>query len=310
MSTSPNVNQLFLEFPRKEQLQEVPLDVTLRDFLSSHCGILHISENKYVVPTDFFADNAVPDVVRYLVSKEGSKFSVKPISNDRSYSRLTQPNSIWNDYLATDAGHIGKSCPDYKGNICLVIESPHDEEYDYEPDFAAKAPAQGKTGAHLHKKLEGQLNVLENENAMQGHYLAHELLDNLENGLYTLIICNPVPYQTSLHYYHRQSLKARTPRKTLRDQVWKVLFKTCQLRSSFATRIESYDPVLILNCCTRNSAPLERPSSSTLLELAREAVPTGYPIITSYCHPVGWNTRSNINFWKVIEPGITTKWCN
>ncbi len=123
-----------------------------------------------------------------------------------------------------------------KKSIIIILESPHEKEYD--KGLIPIAPAQGNTGVNIKNKICNVLNEIPEKDK--------ELLNGSE---YRLLIINPVPFQTSLFELHGKSIKGMY--KTLRNNVWKTLwFHKKELKTDFKTNILNSNPVIILNCCT------------------------------------------------------------
>ena len=116
------------------------------------------------------------------------------------------------------------------GNIVLILESPHIDEYT--ADFEPLCSANGQTGKNINKFLTTILSI--------------KPVDHI-------ILCNPIPWQTSLHEIHNQALTGDF--KKLRDAIWKHLWNCDNpknnLQQSFIERIKSYYPEIIINACTK-----------------------------------------------------------
>lgn len=81
---------------------------------------------------------------------------------------------------------------EYK-RVLFILESPHRHEYDYENNFSPRMP------------LYGNLNTFQN----QFEALMFELTEN-QGQAYEVVLYNPVPFQTSLHYLLRRNVKEQT----------------------------------------------------------------------------------------------------
>lgn len=164
----------------------------------------------------------VLDVCRYKITKSGTKFTIECCNKSISFI-----DSNFNDDIALN--HTNKPV------ILLILESPHKDEYD--DDFNPIAPANGATGAEIQIKIRKVLEEI---------VLNHNV--QLKDKTYYLIISNPVPYQTSLNYFHKQSLDGIY--KTLRNKVWGALWSIKSIQDDFEKKILDYDPDLIINACT------------------------------------------------------------
>lgn len=119
--------------------------------------------------------------------------------------------------------------------IVIIIESPHKAEYDNSGTLPLPlAPANGKTGKGIDNCLSIILNDLRCRNKI-----------SLPPYNYSIIICNPVQYQTSL--YH---LTDDPSAKDLKNKIWTELFIHQSLNTDFIARLKSYNPSLIINACT------------------------------------------------------------
>lgn len=107
--------------------------------------------------------------------------------------------SRYNDKKLTDSG---------EKSIIILLESPHKGEYDYSNGLIKPiAPAQASTGKNIENNI---VKVLRD--------LVLDYSCKLNNGTYRLLIVNPIPYQTSLHYLHAQPIKSSMYKK-LRNEV-------------------------------------------------------------------------------------------
>ncbi len=129
--------------------------------------------------------------------------------------------------------------------ILLLLESPHDAEYLYCDDkFSPLVPANSSTGTAIVGGLGCLLSQISEDLADA------DIMDELTLPA-PLIICNPVRFQTSLHFLLRKHWQY-----TIRDHVWRRLWTTGGVElgfpvvRNFVDRIISYDPQLILNACT------------------------------------------------------------
>ncbi len=208
---------------------------------------------------------AVPDARRS--SSPGSGDDERPVSHestdgtavDDSTSQLTRRSP-------EDAAE-----PE-PGTVVLLLESPHKDEYSYpegDKPPVPIAPAQGKTGdrisAHIHEVIATHLGM----------------------GPYSLVICNPIQYQTSMHFVHRQSLwkgrvlirdcqgrPATRTTQAIRDRVWRTIWNAERDESGspaercFLRRLREFGPILIINACTGSRD--KRTSPKRMVESAIE----------------------------------------
>ena len=165
-----------------------------------------VADDKYIkfkngiqICKSFFNENKkVQPVKRHKLSYQNDKWNVEDF-NEKS---LKFKHSKYDD------NEVGKTTC----SILILLESPHEKEYSYENgDLFPIAPAQGRTGAMINRNIVQIMNEI----------LAIEKIDTKE--IFEIIIVNPIPYQTSLHYFHRQAIKGGF--KILRDNVWRTLWE-------------------------------------------------------------------------------------
>ncbi|MCX7093430.1 MAG: hypothetical protein NTY50_08300 [Methylobacter sp.] len=191
------------------------------------------SNNDYIIQNGFFHNNKrVPDVYRYdLVKTNGSWELVYP----NSVNNKAQPGCYCYDITNIDPN---------KNNILIILESPHQHEYDYNNGFIPLTPAQNSTGNNFCKYFTS--HVL-------NHSYFYPLLSMLNKNEYSICFVNPVPFQTSLHFIHEKRLFTNGVTGKLRDKIWEQLFNNHYLRTDFINRMQLYSsikPVIILNSCT------------------------------------------------------------
>jgi hypothetical protein len=130
------------------------------------------------------------------------------------------------------------------GAIVLILESPHKDEYCYCHDkIHPIAPAQGSSGENI-------------EHFLKIHIQYAVKNDLLSDGCYPIIIANPIQWQTSLWHYHRKGIKSSG---YIRNDVWLALWN-CEgdlVKNDFVKRLDSYQPVLVINACTGKSKDYE-----------------------------------------------------
>lgn len=189
----------------------------MNDFIQKH-------KEGITIIKGFQKCNEVKDVHRYNVEIKNGTIN-KNLLKNRSKEFL---ESKFNDNTV----NIGKE----DEVILLILESPHKDEYIVkDKKLVPIAPAQGDTGKNIEEEIQKVLTEINR-------------FEELDDGKYKLIICNPVPYQTSLGAYHSESLKDSY--KTLRDNVWKKMWSNDEIKGDFKKRLETYKPYLIINACT------------------------------------------------------------
>lgn len=185
------------------------------------------SQSDLVVQSNFFNNRDVSDVHRYDLRYDGIRrdwILVEPITN-----------ILTRDFVSQTCCCPPKDqaiCSD--NNILFILESPHKDEY-CKGCFNPLAPANGKTGERFLSRFKdialpiiiSRLNILEK---------------------YSICFVNPVPFQTSLYFIHKKNdINTR-----IRNNVWKKLYRSnignCE--AGFKSRIQSYSPKIIINCCT------------------------------------------------------------
>lgn len=117
--------------------------------------------------------------------------------------------------------------------IVLILESPHREEFKY------NHIAIGHTGSNISDYFLSNLaNILTYSTNKESIYYRNKCL--IDNNTYRLIIANPIQYQCSL------GIEKSPYKKEIFEKCW-----NCdEFRDDFISRIKSYKPSLIINCCT------------------------------------------------------------
>ncbi|WP_017416233.1 hypothetical protein [Clostridium tunisiense] len=201
-----------------------------------------ISDNfKRIIVKDLFSkEMEVKDVYRYNIDFEDGCYP-KLISLDSKDECYVESN--FNDQIIEKEEN---SIEDIK-SIVLVLESPHKYEYiklqNEEIEYKPISPAQGTTG----KNIENNLDIIISE-------LLYRYKHIFKEKTYKIIICNPVPYQTSLYCLHGKGLKSKIY-SNLRNEIWKAIFKQRDIKENFKKRIRDYKPELIINACTIELQP-------------------------------------------------------
>ncbi len=194
----------------------------------------------------------VDDVYRYKIEYNDCK--VYKISGNKDEENFR--NSKFDD-KTTDKDNELKT-------IVLLLESPHEHEYD--SNNMPKAPAQGTTGDNIEKYITSVIKELID--------LDEKVFDEC---VYRLIISNPIQYQASLFMYHNKKLKDEY--STLRNQVWREIWKVNEIKKDFKDRMDLYKPSLIINACTYS---LQKKVTDYLLSEKYSNIYTTY-------HPSYWN---------------------
>jgi len=185
--------------------------------------------NKIIIKNAFFDESlSVKNVTRYSLKKREDKFELFEL--DRSHVDFKTSKFI--DHP------IGESS--IAQSIVIILESPHKDEYDYENDLIIPiAPSQGSTGNLIFEKFVQIISA------------NLEILKLLDENEYRILLVNPIPYQTSLQFLHKQKLTSVYT--TLRDKVWIELWqKNESHKDLFMKLLDEIKPCLILNCCTSN----------------------------------------------------------
>ncbi len=195
--------------------------------------VLSIDDIKYSLNIDdkfldsfFREDKKVPDTYRYTLKKE------------KYFYNISSPNKKISKYCKFHDQHIHME----KGEKTLVflLESPHNDEYLYENnDLFPICPANGLTGQRIESAFS---NVLYNAK----YYSDLPPLDNTK-----VILCNPIQWQTSLHFFYID--RSISIKSELRDHVWNLLWENDSIKNNFINRLKNYNPVLIINACTGNN---------------------------------------------------------
>lgn len=115
--------------------------------------------------------------------------------------------------------------------ICLVLESPHEKEYDSKGK--PLGPALSTTGKNIREHLKDILN-----DAIKNRVIS------IPDGKYSLLLIEAVSYQCS----NAQSLKIKENKEN-RDKVFTEVWENGG-KENFLKRIGNADPILIINSCT------------------------------------------------------------
>lgn len=214
-----------------------------------------------LIKKDFFSMSRVmPSVYRYRYVWKDNSYMLQDLHSHEKQI----PESVYNDGSVSSLTN--------QNTILVVLESPHKEEYNN--DFEAIAPAQGKTGRIISRKLETILQ-----------FIADNKLYDFGKCDLDVVITNPVPYQTSLYEIHHRALKGEY--RKLRNDIWKILWiNKHKLRTVFKQHIKTTNTRLILNCCTS----MMRDEVNKIL-----CSVDGYDEIVNLFHPIAWTFRKNIS---------------
>ena len=224
--------------------------------------------NKIIVNEDFFSKKLeVPNVYRYTVLKNSeNECQLLPVERHADFK-----DSKFNDRPISDKC-IGTDA------IVIIVESPHKDEYNYETNRAI-AKAQGSTGRLIEKHLLSKI-ITKNLH-----------LFNLNSDAYTVLIINPIPFQTSLHFLHKQKLSGKNDYAQLRNTVWEKLWvNEVTYSDNLNTTLININPSLILNCCTKDLKHFVNESISKLANLKFQLG-----------HPSSWFINAN----KIIATEIS-----
>jgi hypothetical protein len=225
-------------------------------FKGKHCSI-NLSEEKerLIIENDS----------KYSYEKNGEKFiSEDFFSNPKIVKDITRfylkHNKSWKliNHKMGDTEKDLKINPSKK-NIVVLLESPH--KHEYSKKFHPIGPAKGTTGDNFYN-----------------YFCSHVIPILTSHGIrldgrmrYEICFSNPVPYQSSLY----EITKIEELDKTIRNTVWRELFKYC--KAEFEKRIESYEPKIILNGCT-----------SDLKDEVEEAIKSVQCEKMKVSHPSSW----------------------
>jgi hypothetical protein len=178
---------------------------------------------------------------------------------------------------ASSCGSLGNfsdrlACESKNKKIVLVIESPHRDEYDVK--FNPISPAQGVTGDNIDNQIT---SIIDRHNHL-----------GLPNGLYDLIICNPVQFQASLFSLHKTPLHSKEFDVTsIRNKAWRSIYNLD--KDTFYQRLSNYAPVVIINACTSN---LRSRVTSEIKRWCKRGTPSELKLYISDTHPTQWTAKT------------------
>lgn len=170
----------------------------------------------------FTNDNQVPDVWRRTPRRQTCTAEiVKKETRSVEKSRFIDINT--DNILTNQQGHLK-----LKSTVVLLLESPHRKEYD--SGGQPIAPAQDVTGKNIHRLMS---------------------IDDTFHNRHSLVICNPIQWQTSLSMIHNLSLSIDMVRD-LRNIIWISAWNSDGVKAHFLNRLSRYGPVLVINACTKS----------------------------------------------------------
>ena len=171
--------------------------------------------------------------------------------------------------------------------ILLLLESPHVEEYQSDPEsgwLRRNAPAQGNTGRRIQEHFADVLSRGE---------LSHELCDGAK-----VVIANPVQYLASLRSIVEildvDTKERREIRSRVRDAVWLALWSIEAVRRDFEERLRRYEARVVINACTRtmsNAWTAPYPMSAHVAAFVAAHCPSAEQYETT--HPSRWFDERN-----------------
>ncbi|MGE7673485.1 hypothetical protein ACQKMV_07905 [Lysinibacillus sp. NPDC094403] len=227
--------------------------------------VLNIT-NQIKIKSSFFSDSyKVHNVYRYSIKISDGIGELYCFQEGYNHYN----NSIYNDYDILHESELP--------SIVILLESPHSEEYSLE--YTVKGPAQGKTGEYIESEIKSIIN-----NIIKSREI------NIDDGEYRIILVNPIPFQTSLHYLHNGSL-TRSYYKMLRDRVWLELWeKEGVFQLELQELLNKLNPIIVLNSCTSN---LKDPINKFLI---KNGISSN---VYTTRHPSGWWDEINLEKLKV-----------
>ena len=228
----------------------LPVDYDDQDVISvirnSGSRYVRWTRNDVIVKNFFGENNKVSDVSRYGIV-EGSCVRHNDryhICNNRyliphcDISRQQLQDLLQEQQLRREQQQIG--------NIVLLLESPHKDEYQPGNINCPIAPANGDTGHKIDRFLGTVLSRIKEQEGQQLIVPGRHV-----------IISNPIQFQTSLHAIHGKPLEGTW--KKLGNKIWWTLWNEQHIQQCFRERlVDTYNPRLIINACTGNFTPTGR----------------------------------------------------
>ena len=249
--------------------------------------------NKYF-ENIFININLVPDVIRYdfICHKSKTKIAwqLKQI-NSKNWKLISE--SKFHDFNYPQKTIKEKA-------IVLIIESPHNDEYQY-LDINKDEIAICNSTKDKFEKIKNikYINPIASAQGTTGNNIEKWLINILSNlnfeGIckYKIIISNPIQFQTSLHFLHGQSLSNNQTYSDLRDEVWTKLWSIPKYQTNFKKRLFNYKPYIVINSCTKN---LREVINVFLLRNK-----TSFDRVYVTTHPSSWNISKNRYIYKLYE---------
>ena len=151
------------------------------------------------------------------------------ISDDKYEFKL---HDKYDETIIRNKSDYCKYYPNHKKYLDLVVilESPHIDEFKSKAKDRLEnkyRPANGVTGKKFKENFATIINNEHSSKLMKNNYIVH--------------IVNSIQYQCSL------GIKPIY----FRDYVWLTLWKQENIRKSFRDRINTINPIIIINCCTQ-----------------------------------------------------------
>jgi hypothetical protein len=124
-----------------------PLNVSLNNSLSTLQKTPYSIQNtngSFTIKKEFFYPNKrVPDVYRYDLKFDFNICEWRLFEANKTGALVLA--NLWEKKNSTNNDYQKISNKREDNNILIILESPHDDEYEY-PDFVPLQPANGKTG--------------------------------------------------------------------------------------------------------------------------------------------------------------------
>lgn len=218
--------KLFLECVIGESLTKIPIKINKKDFdifNGVDSPFLYREDGTLIVKSAFFDETKkVKDKHRYNLKHEDGGWKLTKPCGEPVSANISECDV---DIVAV--------ANEGDNNIVILLESPHNDEYD--DSFNPKSPACGTTGENFYKCFVNQiLPVL----------IVRYNLILCTQKIYRIYLVNPVPYQASLFHIHGKLSESDFTKK-----IWRKLFNhSC--KKDFESRLKSYRPSIIINSCT------------------------------------------------------------
>lgn len=207
-------------------------------------------KDKIIINDKFFSDEKkVPDCIRHL---------------NTPFQKMVEKKH-WNESSQPVPDKINS-----EGDIVLILESPHVDEYT--DKFEPLCPANGQTGILINKYFKKMFNEYSNN---------------------TIILTNPIQLQTSLSYLYAHTDKGKINRNNLtnlKNIVWRRIWNATLSNGSndFKDRLNKYHPRIIINACTYSFKPHIRQIIKSLEN--QNNIEKIYEVY----HPSVWNEKTQV----------------